>query len=109
MKSKISQHIEKLYTEKHSDNAHCDISSSRIQMVKTPIPTELFHELETLASEYNRDLQCLAGDFLTLALEEALASIPRKEKEHLYLVRQQHEHDEAEHHKELCQFNAGGT
>ena len=109
MKSKIAEHIEELYTHKHSNSAHCDLSSSRVCMVKTPIPTELFRELETLASEYNRDLQCLAGDFLTLALEEAIAHIPKSEKEHLYLVRQQHEQHEAEHHKELCQFSAGGT
>jgi len=109
MKSKIAQHIEKLCSERHAGNAHCDLTSSRVQTIKTPIPTALFHELETLASEYNRDLQCLAGDFLTLALEEAIAHIPEKEKEHLYLVRQQHNHDEAEHHKTLCQFSAGGT
>jgi len=109
MKSKIAKHIEELYTHKHSDNAHCDLTSSRVSMVKTPIPTELFRQLETLASEYNRDLQCLAGDFLTLALEEAMAHIPKSEKDHLYLVRQKHEHDEAEQHKERCQFSAGGT
>ena len=109
MKNKIVQYIEKLYTEKLADSAHCDISSSRIQMVKTPIPTELFHELETMASEYQRDLQCLAGDLLTLALEEAMANIPKNEKDRLYLVRRQHEFEEAEHHKELCRFSAGGT
>jgi hypothetical protein len=109
MKNKIVQFIEKLSVEKHADNPHCDISSSRVQMVKTPIPTELYRELETMASEYQRDLQCLAGDFLTLALEEAIANIPKKEKDRLYLVRRQHEYAEAEHHKELCQFSAGGT
>jgi hypothetical protein len=109
MKNKIIQYIEKLYTTKHADSAHCDVSSSRIQMVKVPIPTELYHELETISSEYHRDLQCLAGDFLTFALEEAIASIPKQEKNRLYLVRKQREHEEAEHHKELCRFSAGGT
>lgn len=109
MKNKIVQYIEKLSIKKHAENPYCDISSSRIQMVKVPIPTELFHELETIASEYQRDIQCLAGDFLTLALEEAIANIPKKEKERLYLVRRQHECEEAEHHKELCQYSAGGT
>ena len=109
MKNKIVQLIEKLCTEKHADNQHCDVSSSRVQLVNTPIPTELFHELETISSEYNRDLQCLAGDFLTLALEEAIEHIPKKEKMHLANVRHKHEHEEAELHKKRCEFNAGGT
>ncbi len=109
MKSRIIQLIEKLCKEKHSDSPHCDISSSRIQLINTPIPVELYRELESISSEYSRDLNCLAGDFLTLALEEAIEHIPRKEKQHLDEVRHEHELEEAEQHKKQCEFNAGGT
>ena len=109
MKSRITQLIEKLCKEKHAEAPHCDISSSKIHMVNTPIPVELFHELESISSEYNRDLNCLAADFLTLALEEAIEHIPREEKKHLDDVRHEHELEEAELHKKQCEFNAGGT
>jgi len=109
MKSRITQLIEKLCAEKHADSTHCDISSSQIHLINTPIPIGLFHELEAISLEYNRDINCLAGDFLSLALEEAIEHIPRKEKIHLDEVRQERELKEAELHKKQCQFDAGGT
>jgi len=109
MESKITQLIEKLCAEKHAESAHCDVSSSRVHMVNTPISAELFHELETISSEYNRDINCLAGDFLTLALEEAIEHIPRKEKAHLDDARHEHELEEAALHSERRKFDAGGT
>lgn len=109
MKSRIIQLIEKLCSEKHADCPSCDITSSRVRMVNTPIPVELFHELEAISSEYNRELNCLAGDFLTLALKEAIEHIPREEKNHLGDVRHIHELKEEELHKKQCEFDAGGT
>ncbi len=109
MKTKITKLIEKLCAEKHADSAHCDISSSQIHIVNTPVPVELFHELETIAAEYNRDINCLAGDFLALALKEAIEHIPRKEKEHLDEVRHEHEVEEAQWQAERCKFDAGGS
>ncbi len=109
MKSKITQLIEKLCADKHTGSTHCDVTSSSIKTVNTPIPTELFHELEAISSEYNRDIHCLAGDLLALALEEAIENIPREEKFHLEEVRRLHEIEEVELHNRQCQFNAGGS
>ncbi len=109
MKNKITLLIEKLCAEKHADTAHCDISSSQIHMVNTPLPVHLFHELETIATEYNRDVYCLAGDFLTLALEEAMEHIPKREKEHLDDVLHEHEAEEVAWQKDHCNFDAGGS
>lgn len=109
MKSRITELIEKLCAEKQAESPHCDIISSRVHMVNTPIPVELFHELESISLEYNRDLNCLAADFLTLALEEAIEHIPREEKRHLDVVRLDRELVETERLKQQCEFNAGGT
>lgn len=109
MKTKITQLIEKLCAEKHAEKAHCDVSSSRVHMVTAPIPAELFHELEVISSEYNHDINCLAGDLLTLALEEAIEHIPREEKARLDDVRHEHELEDAKLHKDQCAFDAGGT
>jgi len=109
MKTKIPQLIEKLCDEKHAGSAHCDVASSQVRLVNIPIPIHLFHELETIASEYNRDLNCLAGDFLTLALEEAIEHIPMQEKAHLHNVMHSHEHVEAELQKQHCNYDAGGS
>ncbi len=109
MKTKMSQLIEKFSAERHSNNPHCDISSSQVQTINTPIPTLLFHELEAMASEYNRDVNCMAGEFLTLALHEALQNLPKKEQEHLDEVMHTHEFAEAKLQKEHCSYDAGGT
>jgi len=109
MKSRLSQLSEKLYTEKKSGASSCDITSSKVHIMNTPIPTELFHELETISSEYNRDINCLAGDFLTLALEEMLEHMPQEERKRLHDIRRKHECDDAEFHAKKCEFNAGGT
>jgi len=109
MKTRITELIEKLCEEKHAESLHCDMTSSKVQLVKVPIPTELFHKLESISAEYSRDLNCLAADFLTLALEEAIEHIPREEKEHLDRVAHQHELEETELHNKQCEFDAGGT
>ncbi len=109
MKTKITQLIEKLCDEKHAASAHCDVASSQVRLVNIPIPIHLFHELETISSEYNRDLNCLAGDFLTLALEEAIEHIPMQEKEYLHSVMHSHEHAQVESQKAHCNYDAGGS
>jgi hypothetical protein len=109
MKSKIGQYIENLCSEKGADNLHCDITSSKIQMVNVPIPANLFQELEIISSEYKRDINCLAGDFLTLALEEVIEHIPSEEKTHLDEIKRARELKHTEMLKTQCVFDAGGT
>ncbi len=70
---------------------------------------DLYHELEVISSEYGRDLNGLAGDFLSLALEEAIQHIPKTEKSHLDEVRHLHEIEHNEHHNQACNYDAGGT
>ncbi len=108
MKTKITQLIEKLCEEKHAESVHCDIASSQVRLVEVPIPVHLFHELETISAEYNRDLNCLAGDFLKLALEEAIIHIPNQEKVHLDEVMNSREHEKVKSQKNHCNYDAGG-
>lgn len=109
MKNKITQYIETLYTEKHAKSAHCDLTSSNIKMVNVPIPTDLFNELEVISSEYGRDINCMAGDLLTFALEEAIEHIPMEEKKYLEDVKRNHEREIVDIHKRQAEFNVGGT
>lgn len=109
MKTPVTEYVEKLCKEKHAEASHCDISSSRIHMVNTPIPTELYNQLEVMAEEYKRDINCLAGDFLTMALEEAFAHIPKQEQD--YLDESMHMHQKAHfsYQQGHCSFDAGGS
>lgn len=109
MKSRITQLIDKICAEKNDDVIHCDVHSSRFHKVTTQIPVNLYRQLETIASEYHQDLERLAGDFLTLALEEAIEHLPKEEKTHLDMARRQHEREVFDQIKERCAFDAGGT
>ena len=109
MKSKITQYIENLCAEKVAGSVHCDITSSKVQVVNAPIPANLYQELEIISLEYKRDLNCLAGDFLTLAIEEVIDHIPRDEKVHLDEVKRARQLKHTEMLKEQCVFDAGGT
>lgn len=109
MESKITQFIAKLCETKHAESQFCDVASSKIHMVSMPVPVDMFHELECIASEYNRDLPCLASDILTLALEEVIEHIPRDEKIRLDKIRHDHEIEDAERLKKERMFDAGGT
>ncbi|ABV36568.1 hypothetical protein Ssed_1959 [Shewanella sediminis HAW-EB3] len=109
MKAKIQLLIEKLSAARDEGEPHCDISSSQIQSVTTPIPTTLYHGLEAIASEYNCDISCQAGDLLSIALEEAVEQIPVKQKDHMHELQHDHEAQEAQLHEDHCQFDAGGS
>lgn len=109
MKEKIQLFIEKLIAARDEGDPHCDISSSQVQSVTTPVPIGLYRELEAIASEYNCDINCLAGDLLSIALEEAVVLIPAKQKDHMREFQHDHEVEEAQVHAEDCQFDAGGS
>jgi len=76
MESHIPPHIDKLYAKKQTGNFSGDMISSSIQLVNAPIPTTLFKELQAIASEVNKDVSCLAGELLSIAIQEALDSVP---------------------------------
>ncbi|MEH6616995.1 MAG: hypothetical protein V7699_04085 [Porticoccus sp.] len=109
MKTKIAQLIEKLCAEKHSEIIHCDVSSSRVQMLNIPISIELFRMLKAISLEYNHDANCLAGDILTIALEEAIEHIPREEKTRLDEAIHEHEREDTIRTKKFREFDPGGT
>ena len=81
MESHIPPHIDKLYAEKQTSNFSCDMISSSVQLVNAPVPSKLFKELQAMASEVNKDVGCLAGELLSIAIQEALDSLP---EDHLH-------------------------
>jgi len=109
MKSRITQLIDKICAEQNDEIIRCDVHSSKFHKVTTQVPIELYRELEVIAAEYNRDLDQLAGEFLTLALEEAIEHIPKEARTHLQQAKHQREHAILEQIKERCAFDAGGT
>ena len=109
METRITQLIEKLCAEKHADAQHCEMNSPNVHVVHTPIPVELYRQLETISSEYDRDVNCLAGDLLTLALEEAIEHIPSEENIRLGAIRHMQDVQAAESQRRRFEFDAGGT
>jgi hypothetical protein len=109
MKNRIEQLMEKLDAGKSSGNRTCDLNSSQVHIVNVPVPTKLFLDLQAMATEFNRDADCLAADFLELALEEAEASMSEDQKHHLDDVVHNQEREQAEKLQQRCGYDAGGT
>ncbi len=109
MNSEIVRLMDDLCDTGKAHEASCDLSSSSVQTVAAPVPTELYNELKTLATIYKRDTNCIAGDLLTIALKEALSGLPEAERKNLSEVRKQSELQDAMRHMEEQRFDAGGT
>ncbi len=109
MNTQIAQVIEKLRSRQSATGPSCDLSSSSVQSIKAPVPIELYQQLKTMAVVYNRDMNCIAGDLLTLALRDALACLTDEEHEHLETVRKAMERDEVLKHMEEQRYDPGCT
>ena len=86
-----------------------DTESSVVHLVHIPVPTDLFHELKTMSAVYGVDSNSLAGELLTIALREALGSLPKDEHGRLKGVREAYEHEEHLRQNEELRYDAGGT
>ncbi|OMH39114.1 hypothetical protein [Motiliproteus sp. MSK22-1] len=109
MSNQISQYISELLASDGTGDYSCDMVSSSVHQVHAPIPTELFHELKALSAVYKRDSNCVAGDLLTIALKEALSSLPDKVRNNIRKAREEYEQDEVAHLMEAAEYDAGGT
>ncbi len=109
MKNQVSEYIRELISEDSSRSYSCDMTSSSVHQVHAPIPTDLFHELKALAAVYKRDANCVAGDLLTLALQDAMNALPAETRAHLQKVREAYEKEEVAHLMESVEYDAGGT
>lgn len=109
MSSLISEYMEQLCHEKDANTQSCDNRSSSVQVLNAPVPTELFDELQTLATVYNGDAHCIAGNLLSIALTEAFKSLPDDERAHLLNVRQAAEREAARKHMEDAKYDPGCT
>jgi len=109
MENQISHLIKKLCEGKKAEEYGCDTTSSTVHIVNAPVPSELFHELEGMSAMFNRDVDCLAGELLAIALREAILSMSKGEHDHLDEVRDELDRVEAVRHADECKFDAGGS
>ncbi|MEH6578684.1 MAG: hypothetical protein V7731_16600 [Amphritea sp.] len=109
MNSDITRLMDDLCDTSKPHEASCDIHSSSVQTVATPVPTDLYNDLETLATVYKRDASCIAGDLLTIALKEAFSGLSETEFKQLRETRKQAEQQDALRHMEEQRFDAGCT
>lgn len=109
MNTKIVEVVEKLRTSGENAGMHCDLSSSSVKNVKTPIPTELYDQLRTMELVYNKDMSCIAAELLEVAFREALECFTDEELDQLETVRKSVEKDEVLRHLEDQRYDAGCT
>ncbi len=109
MNTDISRLMERLCDSQNPQPASCDIHSSSVKTVATPVPTDLYQDLQTLAVLYQRDASCIAGDLLTIALKAALSELPDEERRKIGEARKEAELQAALRHMEEQRYDAGCT
>jgi len=109
MSSQITTLMTKLRAGNQSPELNRDSESSVVHLVHIPVPTDLFHELKTMSAVYGVDSNSLAGELLTIALREALSSLPKDEQGRLKGVREAYEQEEHLRQNEELRYDAGGT
>lgn len=109
MNTHIVEVVEKLRSSGESSGMHCDLSSSSVKNVKTPIPTELYDQLKTMELVYNKDMNCIAAELLEVALGEALQCFSEEELEQLETVRKAVEKEAVLRHLKEQRYDAGCT
>ncbi len=109
MNSRVVHLMDRLSSGAYHFDKSCDLHSSAIKLVNTPIPSQLFQELAAMSDVYRRDTDCLAGDLLTAAVEDALDHLSLGEKNHLDGMIRAQEFKDAERVKKNCEFDAGAS
>lgn len=109
MNTEIGKLMDQLCDQSTPHNPSCDLSSSSVQQVEAPIATDMYNDLQTLATIYNKDANCIGGELLTIALREAFSCLSKEQLDQLQDVRQQNERQNADKHMEEQRFDAGCT
>ena len=109
MNSRVIYLVDRLSSNAQLFDKSCDLHSSAIKLVNAPVPTQLLQELEAMSDVYRRDANCLAGDLLTAALEDALDHLSLGEKNHLDGVVRAHNYNNAKRAMKSCEFDAGAS
>ena len=87
----------------------CDATSSLVHIIDAPVPVEQYRDLLIMSSEFNRDLSCLAGDLLAIAIREAFSSLSEEERSRLKEQEVALEKRKEVQEMEDCKYDAGGT
>ena len=101
--------VSKLYAEKDVHNPSCDVSSSAVKIINAPMPSALYLELQAMASIVHKDVNCLAGELLTVAVEEAMSSLTEDDLHHLHDVKTAEQKSVANSRMERQVYDAGAT
>ena len=109
MESPITDLIDRLATEIHENQRSCDVSSSRVHLVNTPIPVDLYYELEGMSRVFKQDTVCLAGELLTIAIKEILENFSEQDRINLNDMKRVIEFNVVNRHREAQQYDAGAT
>ena len=107
MNNQIEQYAKQL--SQGSDSSSCDMRSSCVHLVQAPIPRELFDNLKSMADKYGKDARCIAGDVLSLAIQDVFDALPAGEFEKIVAARKRYDTAAAKKHMEEQFFNAGGS
>jgi hypothetical protein len=107
MSDNIAGLISDLCDESQTHEKSCDVTSSSIRVVHVPVPADLHRDLQIISAEFKRDLNCLAGDLLTIAIREAFASLPKEEQSRLKGLEVTTAKQDSMQQMEACKYDAG--
>ena len=107
MESEISRYVGGLYADRKAHEYSCDLISSTVHQINAPIPVELYSDLQAMSRSFRRDINCLAGDLLSMAVKEAVDSLPKNEQHMLKKIQVALEKKEIKQHLDEQQYDAG--
>jgi len=109
MESQISRYVGGLYADRHGHEYNCDLISSTVHQINAPISVALYADLHAMSRSFRRDINCLAGDLLSMAVKEAMESLPENERHMLEKIQIALEKKEIKQHLDEQQYDAGAT
>ncbi len=109
MQTQLEHFVDELCASPVPEAYSCDLNSSSIRAIKTPIPTALSRDLQALGAIFGRDPACLAGDLLSVAIQETIAHLPEHLRKRLADIKRQTDlaRLDQEQHTPWCE--TGGT
>jgi len=109
MDDSIAQYMNELTNGDGSKDFSCDMVSSSIHQISVPVPVELFRQLKAMSAQYKRDANCVAGEILTLGLQQALASLPSDELTQIAQSSAIFHQQQVQKNGSAVEFDSGGT